>query len=91
MANLITVELFSNSSCHRCDGIKSRVRPLINEFGKDKIDYQELEVLTVLDYAVSLGVLTTPAIAINGKLVFAAMPSLKQLRNELQKRLKLGE
>ena len=36
-----------------------------------------------MDYAVSLGVQSTPAIAINGKLEFTSLPSAKKLRQAL--------
>ncbi|WP_339673829.1 thioredoxin family protein [Dasania marina] len=87
MAHSITIELFSASACNRCGEAKKRVQAIVEEFGEDAVLYRELDVLEELDYAVSLGVLTTPAIAINGELVFTAIPSLKRMRDELQKRL----
>tara|TARA_R110002167_G_scaffold207882_4_gene411951 strand:+ start:1849 stop:2028 length:180 start_codon:yes stop_codon:yes gene_type:complete len=53
----------------------------------NRIQYREIDVLEQLDYAVSLGVLSTPSIAINGELVFSSMPSLKRFEEELNKRL----
>ncbi|KRT56653.1 Thioredoxin domain, partial [endosymbiont of Ridgeia piscesae] len=43
-----------------------------------------VNVLEELDYAVQIGVLATPAIAIDGELVFTALPSEKRLRQTLQ-------
>ncbi len=60
---------------------------MVTEFGKETIAYREVDVLKELDYAVSLGVLTTPCIAIDGELVFTAMPSKKKLRAEIDKRV----
>ena len=87
MTAVITVELFSASSCNRCGKAKKRLQILIDELGDDRIQYREMDVLEELEYAVSLGILTTPAIAINGELIFTSIPSMKQLRNELQKRI----
>jgi predicted thioredoxin/glutaredoxin len=36
---------------------------------------------------VRLGVLSTPAIAVDGELVFSALPSAKKLRQTLERRL----
>ncbi|EGW55240.1 hypothetical protein TevJSym_ae00970 [endosymbiont of Tevnia jerichonana (vent Tica)] len=46
-----------------------------------------VNVLEELDYAVQIGVLATPAIAIDGELVFTALPSEKRLRQTLQQRI----
>ena len=87
MAVPITIELFSASTCNRCGNAKKRIQMLIDELGDDRVKYRELDVLQELDYAVSLGILTTPSIAINGQLIFAGMPSIKRLNNELKSRL----
>ena len=49
------------------------------------LEWQELDILQVLDYAVELGVLKTPALAIDGKLAFASLPTAAQLIAALQK------
>ncbi len=87
MAALVSIELFSATTCHRCGDAKKRIKTLINGLGDERVEYRELDVLEELDYAVSLGILTTPSIVINGQLVFAGMPSLKRLYKELQSRL----
>ncbi|HEN47038.1 MAG TPA: thioredoxin family protein [Mizugakiibacter sp.] len=43
-------------------------------------------MLDELDYAVELGVLSTPAIAIDGELVFSGLPSVRKLRAALENR-----
>jgi glutaredoxin len=83
----ITIELFSTSACNRCAQAKQRLHELAMEFGEGTIAYREVDVLEELDYAVSLGVLTTPCIAFDGELVFTAMPSKKKLRAEIDKRV----
>lgn len=90
MARVIIIELFSASTCHRCGDAKKRIQTLVDELGDDRVEYRELDVLQELDYAVSLGILITPSIVINGQLIFAGMPSLKQLTDELQQRLITG-
>ena len=87
MTTTLTIELISASVCNRCTSAKSRLVALILKMDDNRIQYREIDVLEQLDYAVSLGVLSTPSIAINGELVFSSMPSLKRFEEELNKRL----
>ncbi len=41
-----------------------------------------------MDYAVKLGVLSTPAIAVDGELLFSSLPSEKKLRQTLERMLR---
>ncbi|OJW89837.1 MAG: glutaredoxin, partial [Alicycliphilus sp. 69-12] len=52
----------------------------------DGLVWQEVNILEQIDHAVDLGVLTVPAIAIDGELVFASLPTSQQLRAELLRR-----
>jgi len=87
MTTQITIEFFSASICNRCVEAKKRIQTVLAEFDQSRISYREVDVVEELDYAVSSGVLTTPTIIINGDLVFSSMPSIKQLRIELEKYL----
>ena len=87
MSTSITIELFSASACNRCAQAKQRLEKMVAEFGAGTIAYREVDVLEELDHAISLGVLTTPAIAFDGELVFTAMPSEKKLRAEISNRV----
>lgn len=81
------IEIFSSPGCSKCDYAKNILRKLADETGGEKVQWREVNVLDELDYAVSLGVLTTPAIVINGVLIFSSLPSEKKLRAELESRL----
>jgi len=59
--------------------------------GAEKIEWREINVLDSIDYAVELGVLSTPSIAINGELIFAHLPSSKKLHQELMSQLDKDE
>jgi len=83
----LTIELITASSCKACVTIKERLTAVISEVDQTRINFREIDVLEAFDYAVELGVLSTPAIVIDGKLVFSSAPSLKRLRNELRQRL----
>lgn len=83
----IKVEVFSSPGCSKCSHAKAVLEKLVNELGENKIQWREVNILDELDYAVKLGVLSTPAIAIDKELVFSSLPSVKKLEAELSKRL----
>lgn len=75
----IKVEVFSAPGCTRCAETKETLRKIVEEVGAGRIEWREVSVVDELDYAVTLGVLSTPAIAVNGRLAFAGPPSAKKL------------
>lgn len=83
----IKVEVFSSPGCSKCGQAKEVLRKLADEIGGSRVKWREVNVLEELDYAVSLGVLSTPAIAIDGDLTFTGLPSVPKLRSELNRRL----
>ena len=83
----VELALFTAPSCNRCAKVKARLKALVAEFGEERVRYREIDVVEELDYAVSLGVLSTPAIALDGELVFSAIPSDRKLRAAINKRL----
>ena len=58
------------------------------DFEPDLIEWRRVDVLEELDYAVELGVLALPAMAIDGELVFRSHISARRLRDALDVRLK---
>ncbi len=84
----IEVELFSSPGCSRCARAKQTLQSIVDDLGVDRIRWRPVDVVEEIDHAVSLGVLSTPAIAIDGKLVFTSMPSERKLRRALEQRLK---
>ena len=83
----IKVEVFSSPGCSKCGQAKEVLRKLADEIGGSSVKWREVNVLEELDYAVRLGVLSTPAIAIDGDLTFTGLPSVRKLRSELDRRL----
>lgn len=86
----IKVEVFSSPGCSKCSHAKSVLEKLVKDLGENKINWREVNILDELDYAVELGVLSTPAIAIENELVFSSLPSVKKLEAELSKRLSVS-
>jgi len=83
----IKVEVFSSPGCGKCGHAKDVLRKITEDEGFENIQWREVNILDELDYAVELGVLSTPSIAIDDELVFSSLPSAKKLRAELLARL----
>jgi glutaredoxin len=83
------VELFYTPGCEKCANGKEALRAVAEALIPNLV-WRELNVLDELDYAVEVGVLTLPAIAIDGKVVFSSLPSRRQFRRELITRIGKG-
>jgi glutaredoxin len=88
-AKVITlIEVFATPFCNRCQGASRLVEALTRELKQemlcDNIQWREINIIEEIDYAVQLGIVATPAIAINGKLVFSSLPAKKKLKSTLQ-------
>jgi len=83
----INVDVFSSPGCNKCSHAKSVIKKVCDEIGSNVVQWREVNVIEELDYAVELGVLSLPAIAIDGQLVFSSLPSVKKLRAELLSRI----
>lgn len=80
------VELFYTPGCEKCSNGGEELRATATELVPELV-WRELNVLEELDYAVELGVLTVPAIAIDGEVLFSSLPTCRQLRSEILKRI----
>ena len=83
------LELFFATGCASCDAAREELKAAATQEAADLV-WREVNVLDELDYAVGLGVLTLPAVAIDGELVFASLPSPKELRDVIAQRQARG-
>ena len=83
----ILIEVFSAPGCSKCAETREALRAVAEALGQDRVTWRDLNVLEAMDHAVELGVVNPPSIAIDGKLVFPALPTPEKLRRELLKRL----
>lgn len=81
----INVEVFSSPGCGKCSHARQVLQKMADELGG--ISYREVNILDEMDYAVGMGILSTPSIAIDGELVYTNLPSAKKLRKDLEQRL----
>ena len=85
----VKVEVFSSPGCGKCGHAKDVLRSIAQELG-DQVAWREVNILDELDYAVRLGVMSTPAIAVNGELLFTTLPTAAKLRQALEQALHAG-
>ncbi|MBL4880221.1 MAG: thioredoxin family protein [Oleispira sp.] len=88
MNKVVLVEVLTASDCGICQKAKLLAKEVVAEFSDTTIRYREINVVEEIDYAVSLGILNTPAIALNGELVFPALPSKAALHQAISERLR---
>lgn len=86
----VNVEVFASPGCSKCGHAKAVLRRLAEELGGGRIVWREVDILEEMDHAVTLGVMSTPAIAIDGELVFTGLPSRRKLEAALRARLEAG-
>ena len=84
---MLKLEVFSSPGCGKCAQGKALLKAVAEELGADQVSWREVNILEEMDYAVEMGVMASPAIAIDGELVFVSLPSANKLRAELRKRL----
>ena len=80
----VVVELLTSPGCSRCASAAEELGKIIAAVGNDRIQFRIIDVVGNIDYAVSLGVVATPAIAIDGELVYTSMPRAAKIRRVLE-------
>ncbi len=83
----LTIEVFTAPGCGKCGKAKTRLKKVVEQMELDGVEWREVNILDELDYTVALGILTTPAIAMNGKLVFSGLPSEQAMRKAVSEYL----
>ncbi len=83
---MIEVEVFTAPGCGKCGRAKDILKAVVERMADAGVRWREVNILDEMDHAVQMGVLSTPALAIDGELVFASLPSEKKLRQALQQR-----
>lgn len=80
------VEILYAPGCSKCmrelPALRTAAALLVSD-----LDWQEIDITQAIDYAVELGVMKPPAVAINGKLAFTALPSADALTNAMRQQL----
>lgn len=77
------VELFVSPYCRCSTTTRGRIRDIVRK-SRPEASLSEINVLDELEHAVSRGIRTTPAIAVNGRVVTSGNLDLDALRKALE-------
>ena len=80
------VEMFTSPGCANCPTVKKMLEELTNEL-KGEITVEEVDITTEPTRAAQYGVMSVPAVAINGVLKFVGVPSREELREAIVEEL----
>lgn len=83
------IELFQAAGCKSCAGARDALRSAAEQ-AMPGIQWRDVDVTGEIDYAVELGVVSLPAMAIDGQLAFSSLPTSGQLKEELERRARQG-
>lgn len=79
----ITVELLFVTGCSRCAEAREALRREAESLGAE---WKEIDVAKHSGRAVDLGIVSPPAVAMDGDLVFKTLPSALELREAIRAR-----
>lgn len=81
----LSVEFFFAAGCSKCAAARDALREAA--LAAAPVQWTEIDIARNPDRAVDAGVVSTPAVAIDGELVFKTMPSARDLQAALEARL----
>lgn len=79
------IELFQTAGCKSCADTRDLLKQ-VAEQAVPGILWRDVDVTKEFDYAVEVGVMGVPALAVDGELAFSSLPTPSQLAAELQRR-----
>lgn len=82
------IEVFYADGCGNCTSSRRDLKKAVLTAFPTGAAWSEIDIVKNIDYAIELGVLTVPAVAIDGALVFTKLPTAQQLVSELTTRAK---
>lgn len=80
------IDVFYADGCGNCSASMRELKEAVLAAFPTDAAWSEIDIVKNIDYAVELGVLTVPAVAIDGALVFAKLPTAQQMLSELTTR-----
>lgn len=86
----VYVEEFMSPGCVGCPAVKKMLEELSDEFG-DKLTVEEVDITIDTARAAQYGVMSVPAVAINGILKFIDVPKKEALREAILEELERQE
>ena len=83
----VYVEEFMSQGCVGCPAVKAMLEEFANEF-QGRLIVEEVDIAVDAVRAAQYGIMTVPAVAINGTLKFMGIPSRTDLRNAILEEMK---
>ena len=81
----MSVEFFFAGGCSKCAEAREGLRQAAES--THRVEWKEIDIAKDPNRAADVGVVSTPAVAIDGKLVFKTVPSASDLRDAVEARL----
>ncbi len=78
----VYVEMFTSPGCANCPAVKKMLKNLTEELKSD-ITVEEVDITDEPTRAAQYGVMSVPAVAINGILKFVGVPKREELRKAI--------
>ena len=78
----VYVEEFTSPGCAGCPAVKEMLKELSSEFGGNLI-VEEVDITVDTTRAAQYGIMSVPAVAINGILKFMGIPSKEDLKKAI--------
>jgi predicted thioredoxin/glutaredoxin len=82
-AKAVRVEFFFAGGCSKCVEAREALRQAARSA---RAEWKEIDIAKDPNRAVDVGVVSTPAVAIDGELIFKTMPDAAELRNAIRAR-----
>jgi thioredoxin 1 len=82
----VYIEEFMSPGCVGCPAVKEMLKGLSEELSGE-ITIEEVDITVDTSRAAQYGVMSVPAIAINGELKFMGVPKKEELKKALQEEL----
>ena len=84
----VNVEFFFAGGCNNCVKAREALRDAAES--TPQVKWNEIDVGKNPHRAVDIGVVSTPAVAIDGKLVFKSVPTVSEFRDAIKSRVGRG-
>ena len=87
---MIKLEILVSPRCAYCDVMKKRVYKVVEELKAQKIDVrvEEIDVLKHPEIMLKYEISSTPALAVNGRLLFIGVPKEDEIKHHLKSLVK---
>jgi thioredoxin 1 len=83
----VYVEEFTSPGCVGCPAVRAMLEELSQEF-RDRLIVEEVNIAEDAARAAQYGIMTVPAVAINGRLKFTGVPGRGELRSAILEEMK---